>query len=187
MARVRLSAIASSLRGALGDVVFKLNRGRVIATSRPDMSRRKLSPKQKTHITRFTLASAYGRHVRDTPELRTIYEPEARRREQGVYHIGVRDYMNAPRVDRIDPSKLSASGGTVVIQATDDFEVVRVEVAILTASGETLEAGEAARKRRHWHYDASGALPAGEEVTVRVRAFDRPGNRGEGVARVVVG
>lgn len=178
MAQAKLHALLESLRGSVGDIVLKRYGDRVIVSKKPDMSRRKLSEKQRAHHERFRRGAAYGRMVRDTPELAAVYAPVAEERGQAVYHVALRDAMHEPVIEEVDLSAFSAqSGGTIAVRATDDFEVVRVEVDLVDESGDVVSKLEADRQGDEWLCTAEPT--AGTLTAVRVRAFDRPGNRTE--------
>jgi hypothetical protein len=64
-----------------------------------------------------------------------------------------------------------------LIDASDDFEVVQVKVALRDAEGGTVFAGEASLKQTQWYFNVPPA-PAGAKsvAQIEVTAFDRPGN-----------
>lgn len=64
------------------------------------------------------------------------------------------------------------------IIATDDTEVVSVEVAIQMAAGDVVERGGAGKVHGVWLYLAKCDAPAGARLTVTATAKDRPGHAG---------
>jgi hypothetical protein len=92
------------------------------------------------------------------------------------------DYLTSPTVESIDLSKYKGAINDVIsITAIDDFKVTKVEVVILSAAGQQLEAGTAIQDKfdgTKWRYTATvaNALLAGTQVTVT--AYDTPGNEG---------
>jgi len=62
--------------------------------------------------------------------------------------------------------------------ATDDAEVVSVDVVLQLAGGVTLERGPATKLHGAWRYPATRAAPAGQRVTIVATARDRPGHGG---------
>jgi len=96
--------------------------------------------------------------------------------------VMIGDFLTAPEVQMID---LSGYGGRVgdriTIRATDDFEVVRVEVKITDINDVVIEQGAAVKSNVRsdgWLYATSADVASGPEVKVEVAAIDRPGNRG---------
>lgn len=180
MARTKLTPLLAHLRGAVGGIVFKQYGDRLVVTRKPAPSSKPPSAKQLAHQQRFAEASRYGKRVSDTPELRVPYAPRAKAEGKAVYTLAVGDAMNPPVVEALDLAAYGPQGGTVSVEATDDFEVVRVGVALIGTGGAVLAEGEAQRDGERWSFAAS--VPRGEGVTVRVRAYDRPGNVGERTA-----
>lgn len=182
MARAKLNPLLAQLRGAIGDLVFKQYGDRVVVTRRPRKSSKPPSEKQLAHRRRFRVASTYGRFVSETPEVRAIYEPRAKAEKKAVYTIALGDAMNRPVVEEIGVSALGEAGGRITVRATDDFEVVRVQVAVIGAAGEVLEEGDAQLQGERWVIETR--TPRDQVATVRALAFDRPGNVGEGMVAV---
>jgi hypothetical protein len=95
----------------------------------------------------------------------------------------VADFFNAPRVDEIDLSTYQgAAGDEVVILASDDFDVLEVQVEIRDLRGNPIEQGAATEippDSGRWVYSASADVDPGTTVKFRVIANDRPGGSGQ--------
>jgi len=95
----------------------------------------------------------------------------------------VADFFNAPSVDEVDLSGYGgAAGDKIVIKASDDFEVLGVNVALTNGDGSPLESGAAIEtpvKSGRWVYTATSAVTTGTTVRIAVIASDRPGGKGE--------
>jgi hypothetical protein len=138
MARVKLNAALDQIRGALGDVVFKQYGDLTVLAQKPRKSSKPRSPKQVANQERVKEAAGYGVAVSRTPELRAICAPRVTKRLT-VYQIAFGDFMKRPVVHAVDVSGLGPAGGRVVVHATDNFEVVRVQVAPIGPAGEVAE------------------------------------------------
>ena len=148
---------------------------------RPVFHNRKFSASQKAVQARFRRANRYASKVMSDPRARACYEMAAQRKEMSVLRIIVADYLYPPIVDQIDLSWYDGQPDSwIAIRATDDFEVVRVDVVISTTTGDPVENGAAMcsdADPNWWFYAARTMLPAGTHARVEVTARDRPGNK----------
>src|SRR5690606_18901039 len=102
-----------------------------------------------------------------------------------AFILTVADFFDAPSIDEVDVSAYTATAGDpIVIRASDDFEVTRVEVSLTDTDGTVLEEGEAASDGFRWTYTAQTDMAAEATVRIAVRALDRPGGAGEGETEV---
>lgn len=183
MAHVKLNPILEQIRGAVGDLVFKRYEDRVVLSRKPDPSGKPATPAQAAHRERFRQATVYGRLALADPKARTFYAGVAEDRHTPVFALTIADFFRAPTVHEIDLSAYTGKVGDVIgVTATDNVEVVRVEVTVSAADGALVETGEAALDGGHWRYVATAALPANTDVRIGVRAYDRPGGVGEDTA-----
>ena len=72
------------------------------------------------------------------------------------------------------------------MEASDDLDVQRVEVAVVDSEGAVLEEGEATRDGLRWTYTAQADVASGTTVRIEERAYDRPGGVGEESSEVTV-
>ena len=70
------------------------------------------------------------------------------------------------------------SGDLVAVEATDDFAVMGVTVAIKDSGGGVIEQGPALLVGGRWQYTATTAVGPGEALTIEATATDRPGHTG---------
>lgn len=165
-------------------MVFRRGRGHIIISRKPDMPQRAGSAAQDAQRARFAAATAYARGVLADPWQRRLYERLAAAQNRRVDKLVMSDFLTAPTIEEIDVSDYRRQpGGRVRVIATDDIEVVGVEIAIRTAAGVLLEAGPAARMHGGWCYLATA--PTAEPVVITAVARDRPGNQAERTAAVV--
>ena len=94
MAKVTLNPPIKELRGALGDVVFRVSpTGQQQLMKRPDMSNVKWSKAQEAHRQRFKQAIAYARAAMAEPKVRKVYEEVAAKKQKRPFDMAVSDYF----------------------------------------------------------------------------------------------
>jgi hypothetical protein len=177
LAKIKLNALVESAHGRLGsDLVLKRTRsGATILAKKPEFSKnRKFSPAQREHQERFRQAVAYAKAAQANP----IYVALAKKQKQPAYNVALADAMHPPRVIEIDASGYSGQAGDVIrVQAEDDVQVTRVQIAIYDARGRMVEEGDAVSDRvgRWWTYRTQ---VAGSGASVKALAHDLAANEG---------
>lgn len=178
MAKVKLNPIVESVRGQVGDLVFRNLRGDTILSSKPDFSGVEATAGQTANRNRFRQAVAYGQLVMADDNARELYEEAAERKGKPAFALMVADFMNVPSIDEVD---LSQYGGQendrIIIRTTDDFGVEEVSIMITDANGAELESGDAELDQSlgRWVYTGQTDLTTGTAIRVIVSVSDRPG------------
>jgi hypothetical protein len=186
MAHATLHPTFTGLRGKIGDLVYKRYGDKTVVTRVPKFSG-KWSKAQKAGRRRFRLASDYAQNVRADPLLNALYLRVAKKRKTTTRAVAIRDYLTAPKIHRIDVRGYQGRvGDRISILASDDFEVVTVNVVIRASTGEIIEQG-VVTKREFWVYTATRSLRPNERVTIEVTATDRPRNKTTQVVEWPVG
>lgn len=181
MARVKLNPVLEAIRGKVGDLVFKRYGEEVVVTRTPNLSGLDPTPGQQAVRSRFKLAALYGKTALADPQSKALYGAVAREKGLPLFALAVADFFHEPAVQEVDLSAYSGKAGERIgIQASDDFEVTGVEVAIRNAEGAVLEKGPAARNGSDsaWTYTTTTEIPSGQSVSIEVTATDRPGHKG---------
>lgn len=179
MANVKLNPVLEQIRGQVGDLVFKRYEDRVILSRKPDLSGHQATAAQQAVRQRFRQAALYGKMVMADPDARARYDQAAEARRKPVFSLTVADFFNAPAIDEVDVSAYTGStGDPIVVRASDDFEVSRVEVSLTDPDGAVLEEGAATLDGHRWVYTAQTDVGSGATVRIGVRALDRPGGAG---------
>jgi len=182
MAKVKLNPILEQIRGSVGDLVFKRYGDEVVISQKPDMSNRELSQAQLAAQDRFRQAAMYGKVVMADPETKALYEETAGAKGKPVFSLTVADFFNAPSVDEVDLSAYAgAVGDEIAIMASDDFDVLSVEVALSDDAGSPIESGPAVEMSAdsgRWVYTVTADVETGTTVRIAVTAEDRPGGTG---------
>ena len=177
MAFITTHPAFSGISGTNGGMVFRQLRGKVVVAQRPETRDLEPSPAQQAQRDRFTLAAAYAREVLSNPWQRRMYERLAASRNRRVDKLLMSDFLTPPVIEDIDVSVYQRRSGDLVrIIASDDIEVVGVEVAIHTATGALLEQEQAISVHGVWCYRTMAQAPVNEPVVVSALARDRPGN-----------
>lgn len=180
MAIVDKNIITKGLRGQLGKtVVFRKVGDRTIVATVPSTTDNPTAA-QQSHRERFRKAVVTARRLMGIPEVKAIYEQEAKRKGQpNAYNVAIADFFQAPEVSSVDVSSyLGKTGNTLYIIATDDVEVTDVTVEIRKADGSVVESGQAVRIENgsQWNYKATASNSSFAGGKIIVKAFDRPGN-----------
>lgn len=87
------------------DVVVKKFNGKTIITSYPDMSKRKLSPKQIEMNDMMQVASQYAKNVIANEALKKEAQVRLDVPTNRLYHALVREYFQVERGEKPDPYK----------------------------------------------------------------------------------
>lgn len=182
MASPRLSSLLDGISGRVGNIVFSERYGKTVLGRRPVRGNREFTPQQLSQQEKFRLAGLYVKAVVANPQARAPYDEVAEIRNVPVAGLISGDYLNAPTVNNIDLSQYTRQpGSTIFILATDDFEVMSVNVQIKDANGNDVESGAAVKSGDllgRWMYTATAQVPAGQAFSVVVTATDRAGNTG---------
>ena len=179
MAQVKFNPALESFVGQVGGLIYKTRNGRRYVSRKPDYTHLRFNDAQKEVHQRFARATRYAKVVMADPRARTPYDAAAKEKGASVQNLIVADYMGVPSVDEIDMREYNGqAGGKILIRASDDFEVTRVDVVISGPTGEEIEKGETIRSSMSgdcWVYTATVTVSA--PVHVSVTATDRPGNQ----------
>jgi len=187
MAKVKLNPILEQIRGRVGDLVFRRYEDEVVISQTPDFSGVTPSEAQLAHRERFRRAALYGKMVMADPEAKAVYVAAAERKGKPVFSLTLADFFNAPSIEEVDVSAYSGQAGDKIgVEASDDLDVQRVEVAVVDSEGAVLEEGEATRDGLRWTYTAQADVASGTTVRIEERAYDRPGGVGEESSEVTV-
>ncbi len=180
MAKAKFNPLLEALVGALGDVVVKRYGRKFVIAKKPVFTDRVFSAAQKQNQGRFREAAKYAVTALSDGETSEAYLEEARRCGTTARSVAVRDFLNMPRVEDID---LRAYDGQaqkkILVRATDDVGVTRLDVTISDQQGNMLEQGSGEPLAgKIWKYTTTVPVSRGTTVNVGATAFDRPGHSG---------
>ena len=84
-----------------------------------------------------------------------------------AYALALGDWLKPPVIHRIERGE-----GRILVEASDNIRVTRVQVTLLGEGGTVLEKGEALQREGYWWEYAAQA----QSKTVIAEAWDLPGN-----------
>ncbi|MEO8167960.1 MAG: hypothetical protein ABI623_06925 [bacterium] len=181
MAELNLDPAIHRLRGRLGNFVYKQRGDRKYIAKRPSSPTGTPSAAQQAVRDKFKRAANYGRSVMADPLAKAFYAAIAEARQTPLFSVCVEDYFKAPTVNAVDLSGYNGNiGEKIMIEATDDCEVKSVVVEISTANGGVVETNPAVLSQANpgfWEYTATADATGNGQISVKVTASDRPGNK----------
>jgi hypothetical protein len=173
--------VLQSVRGKVGDLVFSKRNGGVFISRRPENGNRILSAAQEAVQERFRQAALYGKSAMADPQVRALYEAQAKKRKQPIFSVMIENFFKPPSLEEIDMSAYTGQpGSTIGVRASDDFDVMSVGVAIFDASNAPIENGAAVQSATdsgRWVYTLTTTIASGTHIRVEVTATDRPGHK----------
>lgn len=169
-------------RGMFGkQVVFKKRAGKYYVSAPPEVDENRVPTANELVVRgRFKKSTAYAAAAIRDEGTKAAYAAVARR-NQSPYNVAFKDAFRSPEVLEIDAGGYEgAIGNRIVVEATDDFAVSAVKVAVYSPSGTLVESGEAVPSAQglHWTYTATQANANVSGSRIVATAVDLPGNEG---------
>ena len=165
MAKIDINTLFKTLRGKIGDLVFRhMPDGSLVVTGLP-RKRKKDSPAQKAHQSRFTEGSSFAKWAQH--EYPVYAQLAAERPMITAYNMALSDFFHPPVIHRI-----LRKDGRILVHASDEIMVDGVKVTISDDQGKPLEVGDAAQVEKDWWQYTPQV-----EGHVSASAWDIPGNR----------
>jgi hypothetical protein len=172
------NVVTFGLSGKIGDLlIFRQRNGKTVVAKLPSGSA-KSSEKQQQHRKRFQQAVIYGKATTASPEMKAIYETNAKK-GRVPFNAAVADFLHAPQIENIDLSDYTGQAGDVIrITVSDDMQVTSVSVLITNADGSLVEEGDAAPDAGGytWTYTATRNNDNLDGDKIVITASDLPGN-----------
>ena len=171
MPRVTFEGLVRGIRGKVGDLIYRLMPDGTTVVSRVSgKKRRRFSQKQKAHQSRFSESAAYAQ---EAAEDEPIYaELAAATVMRTAYNFALSDWWHAPVIHRIQRHE-----GRILVEATDNVMVARVQVTVLDGEGNVLEKGDAAKGTGDWWEFPYRSEAEGKKIVAQ--AWDLPRNLAE--------
>jgi hypothetical protein len=173
MAKVTLSGSVTVFRGKIGNLIFRqMPNGTIVVSAAPPKlygrqkkrAKLKRSPKQQAHNSHFKDAVRYAKAAQIQP---FYAELAAVRPMNTAYSLALGDLLKPPVIHRIERGERC-----ILVEASDNIMVTRVQVTLLGEDGAALEKGAAVRREGNWWEYAAQA----QGKTVIAEAWDLPGN-----------
>lgn len=182
MSDVELNETINGYRGAIGKLIFKKYRGRIIIC-RKGVITKPPTEAQLASRADFKEASEFAKSVKANPALLAFYEPIARQRELTVRVVAMGDYLKKPAIRPLDLSTYKGQIGDVIeIRATDDLGLAELNVSIVAQDGTPIESGRAVEEGERsgkWLYTATKPVAIGSDVFIEVKSCDHAGNKAQ--------
>ena len=168
MAKVELSKFIKSLRGKVGNFVFRHMPDGSIVVSSASKKKRRSSPRQKAYRRgTFTDRTQWAKWAyKEYP----IYAQLAAERPMiTAYNLALSDIAHPPVIHRV-----LRKDGRILVNACDEIMVAGVRVTIHDEQGRQLEVGDARQMEKDWWEYTPQTKVAGK---VLASAWDIPGNQ----------
>ena len=180
MAKLTLNSALKKIRGGIDDWVYRRVGSKMVISPRPEASMAPPTEGQLAVRNAFRAAASYGRASLADPARRAVYDAVALAREQPVLSVAIGDFFNPPQVHVVDTSAYKGQvGDKIKVLASDDVEVMSVNIDIRETGGTLIEQGAATKISEEWIYTATTAVAPGHPVKITATATDRPGNTGQ--------
>ena len=179
MAKIADNIILTGIKGMLGDMlVFREVKGQTIVSTKPKKPTSR-TQKQQEGQERFKKAVAYAKSAMADADTKALYATGISSRCSSAHQVAIADYLNGPRIESIDTSHYNGqAGSSIIVNASDDFMVVTVQVTIHTADGEQFESGNAVKNAtdNFWTYTTTQQNASNANCQATITATDLPGN-----------
>jgi len=177
MARTRTNAITKDYSGIFDNALMTSDG---TLRSRPDVSKRVWSPKQKAHLERVERAKEFGRMAISDPVLNEHYARMAENKHGlGAWHVAISDCYKLPVIETVDLRDFMKLHEIRQISCSvNKTDLKEVRIYLFSPVGELLEEGPAKQlfSSGDWHYELIKHIEPVHGLTVTIRAEDIPGN-----------
>lgn len=181
MGKNKNAVVTKGFTGLIGDdIVFRQTQGDTVVAKPPKKTDKPPHPVRLEAQKLFKKASLYAKAVEADPVQKAVYA-QAIKGTQSAFNLALRDARKAPTVNEIDASKYKGQmGNRIKIDATDDFKVISVLVAIYGSDETLIEEGNATIPALEvdWFYTATVVNPSLPGTKITATATDIPGNEG---------
>ena len=177
MARTRTNALTKYYSGIFNNAVMTSDG---TLRSRPDVSGRVWSPKQRAHLERVERAKEFGRMAISDPVLNEYYACKAERiKGLGAWHMAVSDFYKMPVIESVEFSDFPELFGSRQIRCSvNKWDMKEVRISIVSLAGEPMEEGVAewSLSTGCWHYSLKSDDKPVPGLTFIITGIDIPGN-----------
>ncbi len=182
MSKTSENSLTKNYSGKFGDqFVFRNRYGKSILAKLPKKSKSEPTVLQAEVRKHFKQATNYAKAMLADPVLKALYQSRADK-GRSAYMLAIRDYLKKPMVDLINVLGYHGKvGDKIVVEASDDFQVTKVELRIMAADDTLVEEGACIQDpiRQHWTYMATVEVDALADMKLVAVAYDNPGNTGQ--------
>jgi hypothetical protein len=190
MTDVDLHETLNGYRGAIGKLVFRRFKGRIIVSRKGTISKPPTEA-QKAQRAHFKQAVAFGKAAMTDPVLSAFYGPLARQKETSIYALAQQDFLKGPTIEPLDLSGYKGQVGDVIeIRAIDNVCLADLNVKIVAQDGTPIENGKAVEtgdRSGRWNYILTKPVSLGTDIFIEVKAVDHAGNEAQITENPTVG
>ena len=182
MARLGKRSLMYGVRGMFGrQVVYKKRKGKRYVAAPPNVNEyRKPGAAEQANRNRFKESNAYAAYAVTVPDLKQKYQAAAKKR-QTANNVAFQDAFYPPEViSIISHAYKGLPGDIITVNARDNFEVVKVQVAIYSPADVLIERGFAVSHSDgiSWNYVITQVNSEVPGSKIKATAFDMPENEG---------
>jgi hypothetical protein len=180
MAKIKGNYVMANVRGMLGkQVVFKERLGTPYVAGPPNVNENRVAKdKEQRNRNSFGDAVEFGKEAVKDPELKKEYAALAKK-GQTAYNVAVSDARLPPDINSLLTQGYTGQPGScILVQATDNVKVKRVQVSIFDAALTLIEQGDATDNgdNFNWIYPATVLVENIAKCKIEVQAYDIAGN-----------
>ena len=180
MAKIKGNHIMQNVRGMLGkQIVFKERLGTPYVAAAPYVDENRVaSNDEQGNRNRFGKAVEFGKYAIKNPDLKKEYAALAKK-GQSAYNVAVSDARIPPKINSLLTHGYTGhTGSCILVQATDNVKVKRVQLSIYDTSMLLIEQGEAADNgdNINWIYAATISVEHIAGYKIVASAYDISGN-----------
>ena len=138
---VATSLLHRTVRGAIGDLIFRQYNGKTVVSVRPVYKNESNTEGRKQLRSRFRDATMHASHAMEDPKKKAYYQQKARQlKVPNAYTAAITDYLRKAKVVAMTRSSFSAKkGDEVIIKLSKSvFKIRRIKVVLCSQHGEVL-------------------------------------------------
>jgi hypothetical protein len=138
---VATSILHRTLRGAIGDLIFRQYNGKTIVSVRPAYKNETNTEARRQLRGRFRDATTYASNAMEDPKRKAYYQQKARQLKlPNAYTAAITDYLRKAKVVALTRSSFSAKKGDEVIirLLKSAFKISQIKVILCSRHGEVL-------------------------------------------------
>lgn len=178
MAELKYNSLYRGTSGKFDQTVFRQRKnGKTVIAKLP--RKHDIPEATKAQMERFKAAVAYSKNALADNDLNQHYKEMAKKFPNiSPYNLAMRDYLRPPVIQSIQTNDYKGKiGDKITIEATDDFQVKTLSIAITSASSSPIESGNATLEGGKWLYTTTVANTTLSGTKIKITATDVPGNQ----------
>jgi len=182
MSNSKNNVLSRQLHGKFGNqVVFRTRNGKSVTANVPDVSNVKAGATQIAIRDKFKIATLWAKNELMDPVQLAAYRAIAKNGKT-AFVAAVTDFLNPPKIAEINHSDYAGHiGDQIVILASDELKITKMQLKITDQSGAVLEQGPCQSEGLNisWKYTATVEVPSLTGATITAIAKDNPGHSGQ--------